>query len=104
MAKEHFCRLIKEELIQCNEHYKFIKNHNRTKKLKRVMLYFEEHLSRPETVGISEILVERGKEALFIHKKSKVLQFRLNLLKVNVVQGVRRIDVHRYFLMQLIKN
>ena len=30
MAKEHFCRLIKEELRQCNEHYKFIKNHNRT--------------------------------------------------------------------------
>lgn len=81
MAKDHSIRLIKEELRQCNERYNLIKSSVGTKKLKRVMSYLEEDTSRPETLGMSKILLERGNEALFLDKRSKVLQFRLNMLK-----------------------
>ena len=81
MAKDHSIRLIKEELRQCNERYNLIKNHVGSKKLKRVMSYLEEDSSRPETLGMSKMLLERGKEALFLDKRSKVLQFRLGMLK-----------------------
>lgn len=81
MAKDHSVRLIKEELRQCNERFNLIQNHIGNKKLKRVMSYLEEDSSRPETLGMSKMLLERGKEALFLDKRSKVLQFRLNMLK-----------------------
>ncbi|KAK5780031.1 hypothetical protein RI543_002571 [Arxiozyma heterogenica] len=81
MAKDHSVRLIKEELRQCKECFNLIQNHIGNKKLKRVMSYLEEDSSRPETLGISKMLLERGKEALFLDKRSKVLQFRLNMLK-----------------------
>ena len=81
MAKDHSVRLIKEELRQCDERFELIKNHIGNKKLKRVMSYLEEDSSRPETLGMSKMLLECGKEALFLDKRSKVLQFRLNMLK-----------------------
>lgn len=81
MAKDHSVRLVKEELRQCNERYNLIKNSVGSKKLKRVMSYLEEDTTRPETLGMSKILLERGNEALFLDKRSKVLQFRLNMLK-----------------------
>lgn len=81
MAKDHSVRLIKEELRQCNERFNLIQNHIGDKKLKRVMSYLEEDSSRPETLGMSKMLLERGREALFLDKRSKVLQFRLNMLK-----------------------
>ncbi|CCD24968.1 dynamin-related GTPase MGM1 NDAI_0E01520 [Naumovozyma dairenensis CBS 421] len=83
IAREHSINLIKEELRQCNQRYETIKNVIGNKKLQHVMHYLEQDTTQKETLGMSKMLLERGAEASFLDKRSKVLSFRLKLLKNN---------------------
>lgn len=81
LARDHSIKLIKEELRQCNHRFNTIKNSIGSKKLQRVMEYVGEDHSMKETLGMSKLLIERGTEASFLDKRSKVLAFRLKMLK-----------------------
>ncbi|GMM58657.1 dynamin-related GTPase [Maudiozyma humilis] len=82
LARTHSIRLIKEELSQCKQQYDTIKNSVGSKKLNRVMTYLENNgSSEKETLGMSKILLERGSEAVFLDKRTQVLEFRLKMLK-----------------------
>lgn len=82
LARTHSIKLIKEELSQCKQQYDTIKNSVGSKKLNRVMTYLENNgSSEKETLGMSKILLERGSEAVFLDKRTQVLEFRLKMLK-----------------------
>ncbi|SCV03227.1 LAMI_0H06458g1_1 [Lachancea mirantina] len=81
VAHEHSVRLIKEELRQCNDRIQTIKHATGGRKLQQVMTYLQKDPSREETLGFSAMLLERGREALFLEKRSYLLNFRLKTLK-----------------------
>ncbi|SMN19562.1 similar to Saccharomyces cerevisiae YOR211C MGM1 Mitochondrial GTPase, present in complex with Ugo1p and Fzo1p [Maudiozyma saulgeensis] len=82
LARTHSIKLIREELAQCEGQFNTIKNSVGSKKLNRVMTYLEnDGSSQKETLGMSKILLERGGEAIFLKKRTQVLNFRLKMLK-----------------------
>ncbi|CCE64023.1 hypothetical protein TPHA_0G01870 [Tetrapisispora phaffii CBS 4417] len=83
ISREHAVNLLKEELKQCNEKYQTIRNAIGSRKLQHVISYLQKHKpsDNKETLGMSKLLLERGAEAMFLEKRSKVLNFRLKLLR-----------------------
>ncbi|SCU93639.1 LAME_0F04500g1_1 [Lachancea meyersii CBS 8951] len=81
LAHEHTTKLIREEIRQCSERLQAIKNMIGGRKLSQVMTYLKQDVGHQETLGFSALLLERGKEAAFLEKRSHLLNFRLKMLK-----------------------
>ncbi|KAM3163666.1 Dynamin-like GTPase MGM1, mitochondrial [Lachancea thermotolerans] len=81
VAVDHSTKLMREELRQCNERLQAIKNTVGSRKLQQVTTYLQQDSARQETLGFSALLLERGREAAFLEKRSQLLSFRLKTLK-----------------------
>ncbi|CEP64084.1 dynamin-related GTPase MGM1 LALA0_S10e01904g [Lachancea lanzarotensis] len=81
VAHEHATNLIREEMRQCSERLQAIKNMVGGRKLSQVMTYLKQDVGNQETLGFSGLLLERGREAEFLEKRSHLLNFRLKILK-----------------------
>ena len=81
VSLEHSTRLMREELRQCNDRLQAIKNSIGSRKLQQVTTYLQQDPGRQETLGFSALLLERGREAAFLEKRSQLLNFRLKVLK-----------------------
>lgn len=81
VAVDHSTKLMREELRQCNERLQAIKNTVGSRKLQQVTTYLQQDSARQETLGFSALLLERGREATFLEKRSQLLSFRLKTLK-----------------------
>lgn len=83
-SREHSVHLVKEELSQVNEAFQALKSSIGGRKLSQVMTYLEEGGKlNEETVGFSQVLLNRGKEALFLRDRQTILNLRLKALKSN---------------------
>lgn len=80
-AREQTIYLVKQELQQCQDSFQALKNAIGGRKLSQVMTYLEEGGTAEETVGFSQVLLKRGREALFLRDRSTILGMRLKALK-----------------------
>lgn len=81
IAHDHSVKLMREELRQCNERLQMIKHTTGGRKLQQVLSYLQQDPNREESLGFSALLLERGREALFLEKRSQLLNFRLKTLR-----------------------
>ncbi|SCU89479.1 LAFA_0E18382g1_1 [Lachancea sp. 'fantastica'] len=81
VAHEHTTKLMREEIRQCTDRLQAIKSMVGGRKLSQVMTYLKQDAGHQETLGFSALLLERGREAEFLEKRSHLLNFRLKLLK-----------------------
>src|SRR5690606_9763011 len=83
--------LLKEELRQCEESLKGLKNSVGSKKLGQAMNFVEKARAealpirdmheRREATGISQALLERGREAVFLKDRAELIKMRLGAVK-----------------------
>lgn len=102
IAKEHSLRLLSEEVKQCSQAYKVLRDEVGSRKLKNVVSHIEKsHLynlsnndpakasaslpSPPshsdETLQFSKKLLQKGREAIFLQDRLAILQMRMTAVK-----------------------
>lgn len=87
-SREHSYKLLKEELRQCETLFNQIKHTVGKHKLNQVFKYIESHRDginsgsvEVDNFGFSQGLIDRGREALFLQKRTEILKLRLAAIK-----------------------
>lgn len=91
-SKDNAVNLLKEEIRQCDEVFQVLKKQIGGRKLQQVMTYLEKleqqkksygevDFNLNETLGFSNVLIEKGKEALFLKERLLLLKMRYQFVK-----------------------
>ncbi|KAG7812973.1 hypothetical protein KL924_001721 [Ogataea haglerorum] len=87
LSRQHATMLLKEELKQCTSAYNQLKKTLGGNKLKQITTYLENENNlvgqtiANENLGFSPGLLSRGREALFLKERSRLLAMRLKFLQ-----------------------
>lgn len=89
VAREHTVSLLSEEIRQSAKAYKALRDEVGSRKLKNVVSFIERYLAtnaaqaapQEETLQFSKILVEKGREAMFLQDRLLLLHLRLAAIK-----------------------
>ncbi|KAM3124580.1 hypothetical protein ACQ2H7_002168 [Candidozyma auris] len=89
-SRDSAVNLIKEELRQCENVYSALKKSVGGRKLQQIVTYLEKlngerkteiDSDSNETLGFSKTLIERGKYAIFLKERQKLLKMRYSFVK-----------------------
>lgn len=87
-SRENALKLLKEEIRQCDEAYNDLRRQAGGKKLQQVVTYLKKlnqlngqsDKNANETLGFSNILLLKGREAMFLSDRSSILKMRYQFL------------------------